>query len=382
MARSNTGDKGEVKMNSEKCKLQIGRRQLTGVSHVDFFIFHFSFFTQLRFRQIAIPLLMFAVVGCQQQPSPPVKTPSLSSTTSEATSSVEVVLALNWFPEAEHGGYYAALTHGYFAEEGLSVTIRPGSKKVQVVTDVADGSVAFGVDNADKLLSFRAQEADVVAVMSPIQNSPRCIMVHKKLGLTRLEDLAGRKPFTLAMNGAQPFAQFLKKRVDLTDIQIVAYPANVVQFLIEPNYGQQAYSFSEPFLAEQKESDPQCLMLSDLGFNTYTSMLLARRELIETQPELVAKMTRASIRGWKKYLAEPAETNRHIHEQNPEMPLDVLEFGVKALKPLCLPEGFSEDRLGEMTAERWKTLVDQLVEIEVLKPGAVSADDAFTTKFF
>jgi NitT/TauT family transport system substrate-binding protein len=292
-----------------------------------------------------------------------------------------VVLALNWFPEVEHGGYYAALIHNYYAEEGLNVTIRSGGPKVPVIADVASGTVAFGVDNADKVLLGRAQQADVVALMAPIQNSPRCIMVHKTAGITKLEDLSNRKPLTLAMNTGQAFAQFLMKRVRLNDAQIVAYPGNVARFLLEPNYGQQAYNFSEPFVAQKEGGDPVCLMLSELGFNIYTSVLITRVELIEKHPDLIGKMTRASIRGWKKYLTAPDETNRHIHERNPQMGLDVLGFGVNELRKLCLPEHFSEERLGEMTADRWETLTTQMVEIDSLAKNAVNSEAAFTMDF-
>ncbi len=320
------------------------------------------------------PCLLLVLIGCQsEKPIAPV--------TKSAGAMTDVTLALNWFPEAEHGGFYAAAVHGYFAEEGLNVTIRPGGPKVPVIADVAEGKVTFGVDNADKILLARAQQADVVVVMSPIQNSPRCIMVHRKSGLTRLEDLAQQKTFTLAMNSGQPYAQFLKSKVNLDAAQVVPYPGNVAQFLEQADYGQQAYSFSEPFLAEREKSDPLCLMLSDIGFNTYTSVLLTGREQFEKNPELVAKMTRASIRGWKKYLADPDETNKRIHEENPEMGNEILAFGAKALLPLCLPEGFEEARLGQMTAERWQTLATQMTEIGLLKPEAVKADDVYTLKF-
>ena len=328
-----------------------------------------------------IPLFVLCFLGCQSEAPSVQPSASAKPGSPDAANLTPVTLALNWFPEAEHGGFYAALVNGYYAEEGLNVTIRPGGPKVPVIADVADGKVEFGVDNADKVLLARAQQADVVVVMNPIQNSPRCIMVHKKSGLNRLEDLAQRKPFTLAMNSGQPFAQFLKSKVKLDDVQVVPYPGNVAQFLEQQDYGQQAYSFSEPFLAEREKGDPLCLMLSDIGFNTYTSVLLAGRNTVEQKPELVAKMTRASVRGWKAYLADPAATNQHIHEQNPEMGLEILNFGVKALRPLCLPDGFDENRLGEMSADRWQVLVAQMTEIGLLKPGSVKADDAYSLKF-
>ena len=324
-------------------------------------------------------LLMLIVTGCQTELATPKATGPVAAETTPGR--IKVTLALNWFPEAEHGGFYAALVHNYFEEEGLEVTIRPGGPKVPVIVEVANGKMEFGVDNADKLLLARAQQADVVAVMNPIQNSPRCVMVHKKSGITRLEDLAGRKPFTLAMNSGQPFAQFLTRKINLTDAQVVPYQGNVARFLEDPNCGQQAYSFSEPFAAERHQGDPLCLMMSDIGFNTYTSVLLTRRVVIEKQPELVTKMTRASIRGWKKYLAEPEQTNQYIHEQNSELGLDVLAFGAAALRPLCFPAGFDENRLGEMTAERWQTLVSQMTDIKLLAPDSVHAEDAYSLKF-
>ena len=346
-------------------------------THFGLATFHRSLLTLLRFATA----LLFVFAGCQPQAAPPATPSSTKAVPAATTTPIDVTLALNWFPEAEHGGFYAALVHGYFAEEGLNVTIRPGGPKVPVIADVASGTVEFGVDNADKLLLGRVQQADVVAVMAPMQDSPRCIMVHKSEGITKLEDLAGRKPFTLAMNTGQPFAQFLMKRVNLAEAQIVSYPGNVAQFLLEPKYGQQAYNFSEPFVAEQQGGDPVCLMLSELGFNTYTSLLITRGELIEKQPELIGKMTRASIRGWKKYLAEPDETNRHIHEQNSQMGLDVLTFGVAALKPLCLPSNFAEERLGEMTAERWQSLTSQMTEIGSLPKDSIKPDAVYTTRF-
>ena len=207
-------------------------------------------------------------------------------------------------------------------------------------------------------------------------------MVHQKTGLTRLDEIAKKKEFTLAINQGQPFAQFMSKKLGLEAVRIIPYSGGIANFMEETNFGQQAYSFSEPFTAEKQGGDPFCLMLSEIGFNTYTSVLIARGEMIDKQPDLVARMTRASIRGWKKYLAEPGEANGQIILENPEMGMDTLAFGAKSLKPICLPDGFDESRLGEMSAERWQTLVSQMVEIGQIKPDAVKSEQAFSQKFF
>ena len=57
----------------------------------------------------------------------------------------KVQLALNWFPEAEHGGLYAAAVHGYYEENGVEVEILGGGPDAPVVQRVATGAVAFGI---------------------------------------------------------------------------------------------------------------------------------------------------------------------------------------------------------------------------------------------
>lgn len=329
---------------------------------------------------LALGLIAIVISGCQSEKSAPA-TATNQQESADSNSPTKLTIALNWTAEAEHGGFYAALVHGFYKEEGLDVTIKQGGAGAPVIQDVATGTVEFGVDNADKLLLLRAQEADVVAVMSPIQNSPRCIMVHKKLGLNRLEDLATAKSITLAMNQGQPFAQYLLKKLKPQSVQVVPFPGGVATFLGDENFGQQAYNFSEPFVAEKQGGDPQCLMLTDIGFNTYTSVLLTNRDMMKKEPEIIEKVTRASVRGWRKYLTDAEETNKHINQQNPAMDLDILAFGVTTLKPLCIPEGFDENRFGSMTQERWQALVDQLIEIGSIKSGSVKADDAYSLDF-
>lgn len=327
----------------------------------------------LLVNRYSIVLLLAAALllsGCREE----AKTPS-SGPESSSENLTKVTLQLNWYPEAEHGGYYAALVHGYFAEEGLEVEIRPGGPGAPVIKLVDQGKSTFGVTNADDVLLQNAQGTEAVALMAPIQTSPRCIMVHKSLGIKSLNEL---KNVTLAMNSGKPFAMFLKKKLPLPGVKVVD-GASIPKFLDDKHYTQQGYAFSEPYLAQSQGGDPQSLLVSELGFNPYTSILIATSQTVESQPEVTRKLVRASIRGWEKYLSEPEETNKRINELNPEMKPDVLEFGVETLRLLCeRPEG---GRFGGMTDERWTTLYDQMVDIETIKVGAVDVKNAYTLEF-
>ena len=324
----------------------------------------------MRFR-LLWAVVLAALIGCSSSDSAP--------NSPEADGALRpVTLQLNWYPEAEHGGFYAALENGYYREAGLDVRILPGGADVPVVQQVASGQVDFGIENADRILLLRAQEADVVAVFAPLQTSPRCLIVHESVGVESFGDLAG---FTIAMNAGEPFAQFLLKNALPKDVTVVPYSGGVTHFLRDERHAQQGYNFSEPFVAKEQGGDPRVLLVAEAGFNPYTSCLFTRGETIEKDPELVRRMVTASRRGWEEYLKNPEPPNAAIHKVNPQMSLEILAFGVEAMRPLCVPEGEENKAIGRMNLERWETLRWQMVGAGVLEEDSPGAGQAFREEF-
>jgi NitT/TauT family transport system substrate-binding protein len=305
--------------------------------------------------------------------------PSSSSTDEAARQALtSTALLLNWYPEAEHGGFFAAESAGFFAENGLKVDIKPGGPSVPVLQEVARGRVTFGISNADNLLAARAQEAPVVALFAPLQMSPRCILVHEKSGIRNFDQLSNVQ---LAVTPGANFAEYLRRHAPLKGVEFVPYSGNVAQFLLHPNYAQQGYVFSEPFVAREQGGDPLALMISDLGFNPYTSVLFTTEDVIRQQPDLVRRFVAAIANGWQNYLQAPESTNALIHARNPEMDPAVLAYGVEAIRPLMTDPAAPAAPLGQMTRERWQTLADQLVEIGAIPAGSVDVDQVFTNDF-
>jgi NitT/TauT family transport system substrate-binding protein len=317
---------------------------------------------------LAVLVSLAFLAGCERREDDvPAATPGLR----------RVTLALNWFPEVEHGGFFAADVHGFFRAEGLEVEIQSGGPGAPVIQQVATQRCDFAVANADQVLLGRDQGAQVVAVMAAMQNSPHCIMVHQRAGIDSLPKL---RNVTLAVGSGKPFAEYLLHKLGDAQLNVVPYQGSVGMFLERPDFAQQAYVFSEPFVARQKGGDPQCLMLSEIGFNPYASVLVVHDQLMSRDPDLVAKMVRACVRGWRQYLDEPQLTHQRIHALNAEMDLDVLAFGANEIRQLCLPGEMSSAQLGEMTAQRWEELARQLQEIELLDDLAVWPQ-AFDTRF-
>jgi NitT/TauT family transport system substrate-binding protein len=318
--------------------------------------------------------LCLSLTGCGEKKA--ATSASSSDESSRSSELTRVTLQLNWFPEVEHGGYYAALVHGFFVEEGLDVQILPGGPSAPVIQLVDGGRVDFGITNADQVLFAHDAGAELVSLFAPLQASPRCILVHESTGITSLHQL---RDVTLAVGSTAAFFRYMALKVPLENVQIVAYAGSVAPLLDNPRYAQQGYVFSEPFLAEQAGAKVRTLMVSDLGYNPYTSLLVARDELIRERPGMVAKMVRASRRGWQHYLRDPDATNIRIGKENPEMSAAALAYGAVQMKPLCLPPGTAPEQLGTMTLARWQELAAQMREAELI--DSVDVQAAFTTQF-
>ena len=109
----------------------------------------------------------------------------------------KVRLTLDWKPEPEFGGFYAAQLNGAFAKHGLDMDIKPAGPGAPTWQLVATGRTEFATTAADQVLVARAQGADVVALFAVYQTSPQAIMAHKARGFTKLADVF-QNPGTLA----------------------------------------------------------------------------------------------------------------------------------------------------------------------------------------
>ncbi len=310
------------------------------------------------------------LIGCSRSPA----------TKSASEKHIDrVAVQLNWYAEAEHGGVYQAEADGTYQAAGIEVEIRPGGRATPVAAEVVMGRADFAITNADDVVLYRAAGSDIVALLAAMQNHPRCILVREDSGMDSWEGLKG---LTLQRQEGQGFVEFLRARGILEGVQEVPYHGSVANLVADPKIAIQAYSFAEPFLAQEAGAKVKTWMVSDLGWNPYSSVLVTRGELVRTQPELVAKFVEATRKGWQNYLSDPVLGNQAILDANKHGMTDAaLTFGSIALVELARPNGMALENVGMMSQDRWKALVDQMIEIKLIKDGDVQPEDCFTNRF-
>lgn len=322
---------------------------------------------------LLIAASLLGVVGCN-------KSEDASRPTKAADGKDKITLQLNWYPEAEHGGFYAAKVHGIFEKYNLDVEILPGGKAATVPQELTVGRIQFGIINGDELVLARESGVDIVSLLAPLQTSPRCILVRADSGITSLEQLSG---LTLQLGTGQPFIEFLKSKGYMKDVKVVPYQGGVAALVTGTGIGQQAYVFSEPLLAEQEKVPVNVLMVSEAGFNPYTSLLAASSDYTKANPDLVKRMVLACQEGWQKYLSEPSETNQYIIKQNEHGLTDeALVYGVEKMKPLCINDLVPIEKVGSMTTERWEELVAQMADLKLIDATKVKANDCFNASYY
>jgi len=280
--------------------------------------------------------------------------------------SSKIRLALNWKPDPEFGGFYAA----DYAKHGLDVEILPGGSGTPTVQMIGAGSAEFGIIQADELLLARARGNDVVALFAAFGNSPLGIMAHASRHLESIGDVL--KNGTLAIESGLPYARLLKRKFGFDHVKIVPSPGgDLTAFLNDENFAQQCFVTAEPLQAKRKGVDVKVFPISDIGYNPYTTVMAAGGDLVRMNPGMAKNMVAAVGEGWRAYLDNAAPANERMHAINPSMEAADYAEIAEAQKPLI-----ESSPLGKMTTERWDTLAAQLKELGDI-PQAPPADQCF-----
>jgi NitT/TauT family transport system substrate-binding protein len=283
-------------------------------------------------------------------------------------------LALDWKPEPEFGGFYAAS----YANHGLTVDILPGGSGTPTVQMIGAGSAEFGIVSADELVVARSRGNNVVALFAVFQNCPQGIMVHPSPNMNSIGDIF-RGGETVAIDRGLPYARILEKKFGFDEVKIVPSPGgDISAFLHDPKFAQQCFVTSEPLAAMHAGVPVKVFPVSDSGYNPYTTVLATSGNLLRSDTAKARAMVEAVREGWQTYLASPAATNAKMNALNPSMDLATFAEVSQAQKPYIETADTAKNGLGAMTTARWETLIAQLKDLgDISQP--VRAEECFRT---
>jgi len=280
----------------------------------------------------------------------------------------KVKFGTNWLADPAAGGFYQALADGTYEKYGLDVTIVPGGPQTNGGLLLLFGKLDFfmGGDMIGNLLAAEAK-LPLVAVAAGFQKSPQIFMSHPGEGLDTWQKLPNAKQVYVGAGAINTFYAWMALVYGFKDETIRPYNFNSAPFIMNKKSIQQGYVTAEPFEIErQGHFKPNVFLLSDYGYDTYSTLIVTRREIIEKTPDLVQRFVDASAIGWYHYLyGDNSKANALIRRDNPDITDDQIAFSIEQLRRYGIVDSGDTLKLGigAMTDQRWKDFFDKMVAV-------------------
>lgn len=303
----------------------------------------------------------------------------------QADERTAVTLILDWTPNTNHTGLYAAQALGYYDEANLDVSIQtPTDLLVEAV--VVSGAAQFGISYQEFFTYARADGQPLVSLAAIIQhNTSGFVTLHDQDPVSRPADLAGLRygGFGQPQLETAILDQLITcdggeaETVEYIDVGYVDTFELMQRDLIDTSWMYYAWSGLE---GEQRGLEIDAVMLMDYPGcvpDYYTPILITSETLIEEQPDVVAAFVQATARGYAYAITNPAGAAEILIEAAPEVDPDLIQASAAWLAPQYQADAL---RWGQQAVEVWQGFSDFLVENGILAAG-IDAEAAFTNEF-
>jgi NitT/TauT family transport system substrate-binding protein len=300
--------------------------------------------------------------------------------TSGASAAEKFVFLTNWYAEAEHGGFYQAIATGLYQKAGLDVTLKMGGPQVNTMQLLAAGQADCMMGGDIQVMKAWEAGVHAVTVAASFQKDPQVLIAHDDV--KSVADLK-TKTILIGTDAHTTYWPWAKSAFGLTDAQTRPYTFNIQPFVADPNIVQQGYLSSEPYSIQKAGIKTTVFLLSDLGYPPYSTTIICLDKTLQARKAAVAAFVKASMEGWKSYLADPAPADALIKKDNPAMTDDDLANGVVQMKKMQIVTGGDAAKLGIgiVTDARMKKTYDMLVANKLLDPAKVDVKQTYSTDF-
>ena len=227
-------------------------------------------------------------------------------------SPTKVKFVLQWFPQAQFAGYFAAQDQGYFKDAGLDVTIVPGGTDINPMQVVASGGADIGTTWVPKMLASREGGTDLVDIGQIFQRSGTLEISFKTKGYSSIADLKGKKVGSwLGGNEPELYADLVKNGMDpQKDVTVVQQGFDMSQILTSQIDAAEAMIYNEyAQVLEAKNpttgalytpADLNVINFNNDGTGMLQDMIFASDKWLKTgsNASVAEKFLEASFKGW------------------------------------------------------------------------------------
>jgi ABC-type nitrate/sulfonate/bicarbonate transport system substrate-binding protein len=281
-----------------------------------------------------------------------------------------VRVVLDWTPNTNHSGLYAALKLGYFADEGLNVDIMQPPEDGAVPL-VAAGGAEFGIDFQESLAPAFDGDAPlpVVAVAAIINHNTSALMSLRKKNITRPRDLQNKR---FASWEIPIVTEIIKTLVEadggnFSAVKMIPNNATDVFSALETDIDSVwIYYAWDGVAAEVLGKDIDYIDIAKLEprLDFYTPVLLTNTAYAAKNPDTVKKFLRAASRGYNYCIDNPREAAAILLEYAPELNAELV---VRSQQYLASRYQADAPRWGEIDGKRWGSFYKWMYEHKLLQ---------------
>lgn len=234
-----------------------------------------------------------------------------------AAAADQMTLQLKWVTQAQFGGYYVALDKGFYEEEGLDVTIKPGGPDIAPVQVLLGGGADVMVDWMPSALAAREKGAPIVNIAQPFASSGLMLTCLKEHGIKSPADFPGHTLGTWFFGNEIPLYTWMGKLGIATDGSAGGVTIQKINFNVDPLLQKQVecattMTYNEYWQVIDAGLTPDDLVVfkyEDEGISTLEDGLYTTEEKLADPAEVdkLARFVRASMKGWKYAEEHPDE---------------------------------------------------------------------------
>lgn len=314
----------------------------------------------------------------------------LSSSLVLAQEPTKIKFTLDWRFEGPSAPFLLAKAKGYFAAEGLDVTIDAGTGSGAAVTRVATGAYEMGFADFNALVEYDANNpgSKIQAVYMVYNFSPAAVVSLKKSNISKPADLVGK---TLAAPvfdaGRKAFPAFAKSnKLDPASVKWQSVDPALRETLLAKGEVDAitGFSFTSILSLEArgvKESDLNVMLYNNNGVELYGNAIIASNKLITEKPKAVEGFVRAFNKALKETIANPDEAATYVKKQDALVDLALETRRLKmAMNEVVITAETKANGLGGVTDDRMQRSIAETAAAYNLKAVPV-AKDLFNTSF-